>query len=76
MAADSTDVRTYTHEQLVDLLLRHIEQDTYPSPTMMDMVEATITRQKLPEYVDILLDKVREERYPSIDMMRRLQSLA
>lgn len=62
-------------EQLVQVLMDHIEEDNYPSTTMMDIIEQSMTPEQSSAYQQVLLEKIRGEHYPSLDMIRRLQAL-
>ena len=72
MSNGATDVR----REVLLVLLEKIEEDDYPSSTMMDMVEQLLGPDELGAYTEILLDKVRDVRFPSIDMLRRALELA
>jgi hypothetical protein len=63
-------------QALLDKLIDQIEQDTYPSVTMMDMVEELLTPWDLERYTNVLLDKIKDEQYPSIPMLERIRNLA
>jgi hypothetical protein len=63
-------------EALLDQLITLISNDTYPSNTMMDMVEELLTPDDLERYTEVLLDKVRDEQYPSVSMLARIRNLA
>jgi hypothetical protein len=65
-------VRTRT----LDLLLEQVEADTYPSSTMLDIIERLLTPEEVPEYAELLLAKVEADRYPSMSLVRRLVALA
>ena len=71
MANDELDIRG----NLLALLMKKVEQDQYPSATMMDMIEDQLTPDQVSEYARVLLDKVQGDTYPSIDLIRRLQAL-
>jgi hypothetical protein len=71
MAQGSDDVRS----QLVELLMEKVEQDTYPSSTMLDLIEELLTPETLPAYAELLMDKMRDDTYPSTSMMKRLVAL-
>lgn len=58
--------------ELVQTLLDRITADTYPSTTMLNMLESLLTEEELPEYVLFLQDKIREDTYPSIPLLNRL----
>jgi hypothetical protein len=59
-------------EEVLDTLLEKIEEDRYPSATMMDDVERLLVPWRRRDYARILLDKVRQDRYPSRSMIERL----
>jgi hypothetical protein len=63
-------------EEVLDTLLEKIEEDKYPSSTMMDDVERLLTPWRRRDYARILLDKVRQDRYPSRSMIERLIRLS
>ena len=63
-------------EQLLELLMRKVDEDTYPSTTMLDMIEELLTPDDVPAYVETLLRKMRSETYPSIPMLARLRRMA
>jgi hypothetical protein len=64
--------------RVADMLLDKIKEDTYPSVTMMNRVEAVIAQDpaELSDYAEVLLDKVEESRFPSVEMLNRLDRLA
>jgi hypothetical protein len=64
--------------RIADGLLDKIKDETYPSVTMMDRVEAVIAhdREALSEYAEVLLAKVEDSRFPSVEMLNRLDRLA
>ncbi len=71
MAEQSEGVR----RQLLDLLLETVEEDTYPSTTMLDLIEQLVTPDEIDEYSDILMAKLEGETYPSNSIIRRLIAL-
>ncbi len=71
MAEQSEGVR----RRLLDLLLEKVEEDTYPSSTMLDLIELLVTPDEIGEYSDILLSKVEGDTYPSNSLIRRLVAL-
>ncbi|MDQ4052923.1 MAG: hypothetical protein M3237_09510 [Actinomycetota bacterium] len=62
--------------ELVGLLLEKIETDTYPSTTMLAMVEQVLTPEEVPIYAGVLMDKARNDYYPSISLLARVRRLA
>lgn len=71
MAEQSESVR----EQLLELLLEKVEQDTYPSSTMLDLIEELITPDDIARYGKVLMAKLASENYPSNSMIRRVTAL-
>ena len=71
MADKPTDVRA----QLLQTLLEHVEEDQYPSTTMMDTIEEMLTPNDVEQYAGVLLAKVADDTYPSIGMIRRIRDL-
>ena len=69
------EVQDHIRRQLLELLLTKVEQDTYPSSTMLDLIEELLTDQEIPAYVLLLQDKIRQDRFPSISLMKRLKDL-
>ena len=63
-------------QALLDKLISQIDEDPYPSVTMMNMVEEMLSPWDVERYADVLLDKIKDERFPSIDMLNRLRNLA
>ena len=55
------------------ILMDKVREDRYPSNNMMNIVEAVVPPQLVPEYLDILLEKISNDRFPSIPMLRRIQ---
>ena len=68
---DQHDVRA----QLLRLLLDKIEQDTYPSATMLDIVEMLLTPDDVARYGEVLMAKLRDDTYPSNSLIRRVVAL-
>jgi hypothetical protein len=60
-----------TRQALLTLLLQKIKEDTYPSTTMLDLVEFLVTPEDIPSYVGVLMEKIQDETYPSISMIDR-----
>jgi hypothetical protein len=70
--ADSFDARA----ELVSMLIEKVEEDQYPSTTMLDMLEQNLTPEDVPVYVAMLTRRIRSDRFPSIPMLSRLQKYA
>ena len=72
----ATDDDQNLHKQVLEVLLAKVEQDPFPSITMMDMIEEILQPEDVPRYAAVLLDKIRADEFPSLDMLKRAQSLA
>jgi hypothetical protein len=55
------------------ILMDRVQQERHPSNNMMDIIEAIVPPQLVPDYLDILIEKVANDRFPSIPMLRRIQ---
>ena len=63
-------------KRVIDSLLADIEDVQFPSVTMMNRVEATLsTPDEVAEYAEVLVKKVEDTHYPSISMLNRLDGL-
>jgi hypothetical protein len=62
--------------QLVQLLLGKVSEDTYPSTTMLDLIEEIVTADDRGDYIEVLWEKVRDDTYPSLAPMTRLRDQA
>lgn len=62
--------------EMVRLLLSKVANDTYPSTTMLDLIEEIVTDEDRIEYIRVLWEKVRDDTYPSLDLMTRLRDQA
>ena len=62
-------------ELLLDVLLQKVQEDPYPSVTMLNMAETLLRPEEVPIYIDLLLQRVREDTYPSIPMLQRIAAL-
>lgn len=71
MPNEQNDVRS----DLLAVLLKKVQQDQYPSSTMMDLIEEMLTPDELSDYAHVLLDKIQGDQFPSLDMVRRLSDL-
>jgi hypothetical protein len=77
--AEETSVpeRTFdVRSALLDNLLSKVEEDPFPSLTMLDMIEELLQPEDLPKYAKLLLSKVADERFPSVSMLARIRDLA
>lgn len=66
------DVRS----ELLGSLLRKVDNDPYPSITMMNLIEELLTPEDVPRYAQVLLSKVNDEQFPSTSMLARIRDLA
>jgi hypothetical protein len=71
MAVHPDDARA----ALVATLLEKVQDDPYPSTTMLDLIEELLTEEEEPAYVMFLQEKIRQDRFPSIPMIQRLTAL-
>jgi hypothetical protein len=63
-------------DAVLDVLLDKVENDRYPSPTMLDDIERILTPWRRDDYAEVLMAKVQQDRYPSHDHIERLLRLA
>ena len=73
MAADQDAQRYDARRELIRALLDKVQDDPYPSATMLDTIESLLEPREVPAYAEELLDRIREDRFPSIEMIRRVQ---
>jgi hypothetical protein len=72
MAREQYDV----HGEVLRVLLSKVEQDPYPSATMMDMIEQMLEPDQVPAYAALLMEKISRDRFPSLEMLQRVAKLA
>jgi hypothetical protein len=61
--------------RLLEMLLDKVHADTYPSSTMLDIVEKLLgSPDDVGDYVEVLLAKIKDENYPSNSLIRRLMA--
>jgi hypothetical protein len=72
MTQESQD---HVRAELLQLLLDKVEEDDYPSSTMLDVIERLAGPDDLQEYAEVLMAKIEGENYPSNALIRRLVSL-
>ena len=68
-------VQEVVRQALLDKLIDQIDEDPYPSVTMMDMAEELLSPWDVERYADVLLAKVKDDRFPSIPMLKRIRDL-
>ena len=61
-------------ERFAQILISKLDQDRYPSSTMMSLVER-MPGQVRAAFLSVLLDKIEEDQYPSPDLMHRVMGL-
>ena len=59
-----------------ELLLGKVDEDTYPSSTMLDIIEKLITPETAPAYAAVLMSKIDGDTYPSMSIIRRVLALS
>lgn len=62
-------------ERLLDLLLEKVEEDRFPSATMLDLIEEMVSPDDAPMYAAVLMAKIDADTYPSMSMIRRVLAL-
>jgi hypothetical protein len=72
MADEENDL----HHAVLQVLLDKVEEDPYPSTTMLDMIEELLRPEDVAAYTDILLDKIRADQFPSLDLLHRVSAFA
>lgn len=66
------DLRRRTNQ----VLMNQVASARYPSPTMMDRIEASIEdRETATEYVSLLIDRIEQDDYPSMMLFDRVVGL-
>jgi len=64
------------HHEVFQILLEKVEQDPYPSVTMMDMIKEGLRPEDVQTYASVLLEKIRGDAFPSLDLIQRVRALA
>lgn len=67
---------TDAREALLSLLLQKVKEDTYPSSTMLDLIEDLVTPADIASYVGVLMEKIHNDTYPSSSLMQRAVRMA
>jgi hypothetical protein len=63
-------------QRLLDTLMDRVREESFPSPAIMDRIEANFqTREQAEEWAEILLEKVQETRFPSAAILDRFDSV-
>jgi hypothetical protein len=63
-------------QALLDELLGKVEDDQYPSITMLDIIEQLLTPDDIGRYAQVLMAKIQDETYPSYELINRVKQLA
>jgi hypothetical protein len=66
---------TDPQSRLLDLLLDKVRQESFPSPTMLDVIEGILDEDHAEQYASTLLEKIEADPYPSLDHIQRIQAL-
>ena len=69
------DIQEEVRSRTLQLLLDKVHEDTYPSSTMLDIVEQLLSPDDIGDYAEVLLAKVEDDNYPSNSLVRRLIDL-
>jgi hypothetical protein len=73
MATDLREVQDGVRQQLIALLLEKVENDRFPSGSMMDLVEELVGPDEIPLYTEILMRKIQDDEFPSLDLIGRIK---
>lgn len=73
---DEVERAESVQDMVLATLLDKVAGERFPSPSMLNRIEAMLTPQRRRDYAEILLEKVREDVFPSADMLKRLTRLA
>lgn len=65
-----------TQERYYEMLMERVREDRYPSPQLLDRIEAAFwTPEQFHEYVEMLVEKADQSWYPSPQLLDRIQRL-
>ncbi len=65
-----------TQERYYEMLMERVREDRYPSPQLMDRIEAAFwTAEQVHAYVELLVDKADEAWYTSPQLLDRIQRM-
>jgi hypothetical protein len=71
VADQEHDVRT----ELLRHLLHKVDQDPFPSATMLDQIEELLAPEDVHRYAEVLMNKIEGDDFPSLDMIKRVMAL-
>jgi hypothetical protein len=60
---------------LLEALLQKVNDETYPSTQLLDLIEELLAPEETAAYVAFLVQRVNEETYPSMPLLRRIAAL-
>ncbi len=61
--------------ELLHLLLQKVDEDPYPSTTMLDLIEEMLTPDDVPTYAQTLMEKISADSFPSLSLIERVKAL-
>lgn len=71
-----SDTSEAIRQALLEMLLGRVEQDRYPSYSMLDTIESLIqTPQEFRRYARVLLRDIERSPHPSFSLIGRVQAL-
>jgi hypothetical protein len=59
----------------VGQLIERVSQETYPSMTMLDIIEDSMGPEDVEGYAEVLMEKIRQDAYPSFALIDRVRAL-
>lgn len=69
-----SDAQRYSaRRELLEVLMDKANDETYPSTTMLDLIEDLLTPDEVPGYARWLMSRIDADRFPSISLIRRVQ---
>jgi hypothetical protein len=66
--------RQEIQHELVEHLIDRVSKDTYPSTTMLNLIEQSLRPEDVGAYVDVLMEKIRQDQYPSFALIDRVRA--
>jgi hypothetical protein len=65
-----------TQERYYEMLMERVREDLYPSPQLLDRIEAAIfTSEQFSEFLEMLVEKADQSWYMSPQLLDRIQRL-
>ena len=74
MDDDLQELQDEVRTRLLELLLDKVHADTYPSLTMLDIIEQLLKPENVGDYVEVLMAKIEDENYPSYELVNRVMA--